>query len=198
MLSNLVRTSPNTGGSVGNYFDVDIQGNTLIAEECTNFPVYIQGGTNRKKIFKGNTLTVAVVTQTTGAITYDVTAISGKSYLVEGNIVNVPATAWSGGNDWCMVKRVADEMMRNNIVNNVAWREFDGAIFADRGSVIPSSGIVWTVGSYRENSATPGPNVPVRWARLTGTAGDVLGRIGALFTRRSQATRPSPLTRCSR
>ena len=172
---SVLRFDPSTSGTPGNYYDAIIYGNSLEADECTSIPVYYRSGQNRKKVFKGNMLIVGAVTATSGAMSYDTTVISGKSYLVEGNIVNVPAAAWSTGFDWCMTKRVADENVRNNIVNNVKVRDFDGVIFTDRMAAAPSSGIFWTIGSRVINSAAPGPGVVTEWLRITAGSTDVVG-----------------------
>ena len=148
-----------TGGTVGNYFDVSITGNIFKAEACTSsLPcINIRSSLNRKKVFNNNIVEILAATTTGGIYSYDSTAVANRALVAVGNIISSPASGWSAVYDPINVRRVTNEQMKNNVVNGVTWRDWNGFAFDFIGTAAPATNF-WSQGSkvWAINAAASG------------------------------------------
>jgi parallel beta-helix repeat protein len=163
-------TSENTAASAGNSYDITFDGNNFYAQEITNVPIYIRSANNRQKVYSNNVMRFVTAGLTTGVLLYDVTAQTGKSFVVTGNSFAIPSGSYSTVDDPIVIRRVTNESVSNNVVNEINWREFDGYRFIDTGTAAPTTR-TWTAGSIVYDRA-PTAGGKVGWICTTaGTSG---------------------------
>lgn len=164
-------TSANTATSAGNHYDITFDGNNFYAQEVTNVPIYIRSGNNRQKVYSDNVMRFVTAGLTTGVVDYAVTTQVGKSFVVTGNSFVIPASSYSTVDDPVRIRRLTNESISNNVVNENNWREFDGYRFIDTGTAAPTTK-TWTAGSIVYNRAPTAGTRSVGWICTTaGTPG---------------------------
>lgn len=171
-VTSLIGSANTLGSNNGNYYDCYIDGNVLEAETTSSIPVWVRSNRNRKKSFRGNTVKVGTAGNTTAVYFHDTTTVATElSFICTGNDIDAPTSAWSTQSDWNGLRRVASEIMSDNTVNGEPWRDWDGKIFRETRTALPSAAIQWTVGSLVEMAAAAAPGSPEHYKRVTnGTA----------------------------
>jgi parallel beta-helix repeat protein len=149
-----------SAGTAGNYFDISFVGNQFTAAVCDSAqpPIEIRSPQNRQKIFSNNIVNIAAVPNATSAVvSYDSSTITNRCFIVSGNSVAAPPSAWSAAYDPFLIRRITSEEMISNVVNGVSWRDWDGFKFVSFGSTSAPSTNLWTQGSlFWINNAAAG------------------------------------------
>lgn len=154
----------------GDWYDVDISGNTFEADNVTSSPFSIRGLKNRKKIFSDNTVTIRSLAVTSGLFVYDTPNAAGHTITVSGNTVEAPESGWSTTFDWVAIRRTASEQMYGNTVNGAKWREFDGVRFHHSGAGVRPVSNYWPVGAVWDQSDAVAGTAPGSYCTTAGGA----------------------------
>lgn len=164
--------------SPGKYFDIFFDHNVIFCEETLDIPFTIRGPHNRKKSFCHNDIEILIAGSVNGVYVYEATEMDGKCLIAKENDLKVPASSWRNIYDPIRLRRVGDEQMKRNFVNDVLWRMWDCGKYIGQGAGAspPTDGRYWTIGSiwHRNDSvALPlassvciAPGMPGKWQLL--------------------------------
>lgn len=172
-VTQIINSNNITGsGTAGNYYDVLVTGNYINATACDSSapPIQFRSPINRQKIVTNNAINIGYSGSNLGVISHDSTALDSRCFIVTGNTINCPTSAWSSAYDPIYVRRVASEKILNNVVNGVSCRDWDGYKYIDRGNAVPTTNY-WSRGSIIENT-NPLAAGHIGWTCITaGTPG---------------------------
>lgn len=152
----------------GFYFDVVFEGNQVRVQYCKEVPFYIRSKQNRQKVIQNNIINIVDSASTNGFYTYDASSVAKSCSVFSGNVLNIPEGTFITAIGPILVRRLSNEIVKGNVINGIAWREWDGFAFTDRKSDVPDA-YYWTKGSIVWNT---NPATSVGWVcTAAGTPG---------------------------